>query len=44
MEYFKEEYPKAMEEIGKYLPPPLVDDLKINVFVDSDRSHDKVTH
>ena len=43
VEYFREEYPKAMEEINEYLPPPLVDELAITVFVDSDHAHDKLT-
>ena len=43
VEESKEEYPKAMEDIEKYLPPPLVDELVIIVFVDSDHAHDKVT-
>ena len=43
VEYFREEYPKAMEEIDEYLPPPLVDELAITMFVDSDHTYDKVT-
>ena len=43
VEEFKEEYPKAMEDIYEYLPPPLIDDMAITVFVNSDHAHDKVT-
>ena len=43
MEDFKQEYPEAAEEIDPRLPPPLVDELAITVFVDSDHDHDKVT-
>ena len=43
VEDFKEEYPGDVEEIDDYLPPPLVDELAITVFVDSDYAHDKVT-
>ena len=32
----------AVENVDKYLPPPLVDELAITVFVDSDHAHDKV--
>ena len=43
VEDFKQEYPEAAEEIDPRLPPPLVDELAITVFVDSDHAHDKVT-
>ena len=43
VEDFKEDYPEVMEEIDEYLPLPLVDELVITVFVDSDHSRDKVT-
>ena len=43
VEDFKEECPEAVEDIDDYLPPPLVDELAIIVFVDSDHAHDKVT-
>ena len=43
VEDFKEEYPEAVEGIDDYLPPPLVDELKVTVFVDSDHAYDKVT-
>ena len=42
-EDFQQEYPEAAEEIDPRLPPPLVDELEITVFVDSDHAHDKVT-
>ena len=43
LESFKEEYPDASEEIDANLPTPLVDELAITMFVDSDHAHDKVT-
>ena len=43
LESFKEEYPDAVEEIDANLPTPLVDELAITMFVDSDHAHDKVT-
>ena len=43
VEEFKEDYPKSVEEIDDYLPPPMVDELANNVFVDSDHAHDNVT-
>jgi hypothetical protein len=36
-------YPDAAEEIDRDLPKPLVDEMEITVFVDSDHAHDKVT-
>ena len=44
MEDSKEDYPEAMEEIDEYPPPPLIDELAITVFMDSDHAHNKVTH
>ena len=38
-----EYYDEASEEIDDRLPEPLVDELAITVFVDSDHAHDKVT-
>ena len=38
VEDLKKEYPKAMEEVEKYLPRPLIDELEITVFVDSDHA------
>ena len=43
LESFKEEYPDAVEEIDANLPTPLVDELAVTMFVDSDHAHDKVT-
>ena len=43
VEAFKEEYPKDVEEIDNYIPTPLVDELAITVFVDSNHAPDKVT-
>ena len=37
------EYPEASEELDQGLPEPLVDEMEITVFVDSDHAHDKVT-
>ena len=36
-------YPDAAEELDANLPMPLVGDISITVFVDSDHGHDKVT-
>jgi hypothetical protein len=38
-----EAYPDAYEEVDANLPEPLLDELAITVFVDSDHAHDKVT-
>ena len=38
-----EDYPEASEEVDSNLPKPLVDELDITVFVDSDHAHDKIT-
>ena len=37
------DYPGACEEVDTKLPEPLVDEMAITVFVDSDHAHDKVT-
>ena len=37
------EYPEAVEEVDTTLPKPLVDELLISTFVDSDHAHDKAT-
>jgi hypothetical protein len=42
-EIFKEFYPDAEEEIDCKVPKPLIDELEITAFVDSDHAHDKVT-
>jgi hypothetical protein len=36
-------YPEAAEEVDRKIPDPLVDEMEITVFVDSDHAHDKVT-
>jgi hypothetical protein len=36
-------YPDAVEEIDVNLPKPLIDEMEITVFVDSDHAHDKVS-
>ena len=36
-------YPDAAEELDANLPIPLVEEISITVFVDSDHGHDKVT-
>jgi Reverse transcriptase (RNA-dependent DNA polymerase) len=38
-----EDYPEATEEVDQNLPTPLVDEMTISAFVDSDHAHDKVT-
>ena len=40
---FREEYPDAAEEVDTNLPIPLVEELAITAFVDSDHAHDKIT-
>lgn len=42
-EIFREQYPDAVEEIDKNIPKPLIDEIEITAFVDSDHAHDKVT-
>ena len=39
----QELYPNATEELDTALPPPLMNELDITAFVDSDHAHDKVT-
>ena len=39
----REDYPDAAELLDTDLPPPLVDEIAITAFVDSDHAHDKVT-
>ena len=36
-------YPDATEELYANLPTPLMEEISITVFVDSDHGHDKVT-
>ena len=40
---FNEQYPDAKEEIDVNLPPPLIDEIEITTFVDSDHAHDLIT-
>ena len=40
---FKELYPDAKEEVDCKVPVPLIDELEITAFVDSDHAHDRVT-
>ena len=43
VELFKNTYPDASEEIDSKVPEPLIDELEITAFVDSDHAHDKMT-
>ena len=43
MEDFEEEYPEAVEDIDADLPNPLVEELAITMFVDSNHAHEKAT-
>ena len=36
-------YPNAAKELDANLPTPLMEEISITVFVDSDHGHDKVT-
>ena len=42
-EIFREAYPDAAEEIDAKIPVPLIDELEVTTFVDSDHAHDRVT-
>jgi hypothetical protein len=43
-EIFREQqYPDAVEEIDKNIPKPLIDEIEIMAFVDSDHAHEKIT-
>ena len=42
-ELFEDTYPDAAEEIDTKVPVPMIDELEITVFVDSDHAHDKTT-
>ena len=42
-EIFRSFYPDAEEEIDSKLPTPLIDELEITAFVDSDHAHDRIT-
>jgi hypothetical protein len=37
----KDQYPEAHEEVDTNAPSPLVDEMEITVFVDSDHAHDQ---
>ena len=43
VEMFKNNYPDATEEIDSKIPAPMIDELEITAFVDSDHAHDKKT-
>ena len=44
VEMFKGNYPDATEEIDSKIPTPMIDELEITAFVDSDHTHeDKLT-
>ena len=40
---FEDSYPDASEEIDVKLPIPLIDEIEITGFVDSDHAHDRIT-
>jgi hypothetical protein len=40
---FQNQYPDAKEEIDAKIPPPLIDEIEITAFVDSDHAHDLTT-
>ena len=42
-EELEKAYPDAAEEVDVNVPKPMVDEMEISVFVDSDHAHDKVT-
>ena len=39
----RKDYPESTEEIDAQLPAPLVEEISITTFVDSDHAHDKIT-
>ena len=43
VELFKDAYPDAAEEVDTKVPVPLIDEMEITCFVDSDHAHDRVT-
>ena len=43
VELFKDTYPDATEEIDCKVPEPMIDELEITAFVDSDHAHDRTT-
>ena len=40
---FKDFYPDAAEESDVAVPEPLIDEIQVTAFVDSDHAHDRVT-
>jgi uncharacterized protein (DUF2249 family) len=40
---FANQYSYAKEEIDIHFPKPLGDELKVNIYIDSDHAHDKIT-
>lgn len=40
---FEDTYPEAAEEVDVDVPTPLIDEMEITTFVDSDHAHDRVT-
>jgi hypothetical protein len=42
-ELLKDDYPDAFEEIDTNVPRPLIDEIAVTAFVDSDHAHDKVS-
>ena len=40
---FEDQYPDAAEDIDTKVPDPLIYELEITAFVDSDHAHDKLT-
>ena len=43
VDLFKDVYPDAAEEIDGNIPEPMIDELEITAFVDSDHAHDLKT-
>jgi hypothetical protein len=43
VEIFEGDYPDSKEEIDVNLPKPLITEMSITAFVDSDHAHDKIT-
>ena len=43
MELFKEVYPDAAEDIDTKVPVPMINELEITMFVNSDHAHDRST-
>jgi Reverse transcriptase (RNA-dependent DNA polymerase) len=43
VEELQNDYPDSVEEIDRNIPEPLIDEMIITTFVDSDHAHDQVT-